>query len=237
MRPLRGELLLEAWERGSGETGLERALTMLAVACPDRKREELAALSIADRDLELLRLRRLTFGDALWGGLACPSCATRLEFEISVESMLNRLEALRPPGESKWSVGRLTLSMRPVSSSDLAAVVSAEDPRRRLLALCTSIDGTDAESALAVCEDSAVEHFNRLNQGAETRFTLPCPACGATEQVDLDIGCVLWAEVRHAALSILREVHELASAYGWTERAILEMTASRRACYLEMART
>jgi hypothetical protein len=33
---------------------------------------------------------------------------------------------------------------------------------------------------------------------------------------------------------LLGEIHELASAYGWSERAIAQMSAGRRAAYLEM---
>jgi hypothetical protein len=34
----------------------------------------------------------------------------------------------------------------------------------------------------------------------------------------------------------MREVHELASAYGWQEASILAMSSNRRNAYLEMAR-
>jgi hypothetical protein len=89
---------------------------------------------------------------------------------------------------------------------------------------------------IAAHQDSAVDHFNRLNEHAETRFAITCPACGMTERVELDIGRFLWADVRHAALRLMRDVHELASAYGWSEREVLAMPAARRASYLEMTR-
>jgi hypothetical protein len=54
---------------------------------------------------------------------------------------------------------------------------------------------------------------------------------------DLDIGRFLWFEVRNAAQRLLREVHELAYAYGWSESAILAMSFHRRQNYLAMVRT
>jgi hypothetical protein len=236
MRPLKGDLLLGAWERGASQSDLARALTMLAVAC-DRTQDDLADLSIAERDLELLRLRRLMFGDALRGCLPCGECATRVEFEISVSSILDRLEALRPPAEAVWRTERFGFSMRAVTSRDLAAIVGSADPRRGLLARCTSVEALDAEVALSSCEDLAVAQFNQLNEGAETRFAVLCPACGAVDHADLDIGRFLWAEVRHTGLTMLRDVHDLASAYGWSEASILSMNDARRAMYLEKART
>ena len=195
-------------------------------------------LSLAARDLELLRLRQITFGDTLRGTLPCAACGTRLETEISVQSMIDRLEALRPTSRTTVAAGGFTLLMRPVNSRDLSAILTAADPRRRLLALCTSVDSpeTSVQDVLGMCEHEAVEQFNRLNESAETRFSVPCPSCSATDRVELDIARFLWAEVRHSALILLREVHELASAYGWTERSILDMSPARRASYLEMVR-
>lgn len=237
MRPLTGELLLDTWERAAGDDDLCRPLTILAVASAGRTRDEGADLSLAQRDLELLRLRRMTFGDALRGCLSCDACSTRVEFEIAVSSMVDRLEGLRPLDQSEWRTEHFTFSMRPVTSRDLAAIAGAADPRRDLLARCTSVEPDAGENALSSCEPLAVERFNRLNAGAETRFAVPCPACGAMDRVDLDIGRFLWAEIRHAALALLRDVHDLASAYGWSEASILSMNGARRAKYLEMART
>jgi hypothetical protein len=233
MRPLRGELLWEAWERGVKQGHLDRPLTLLAVACPGRRWEELAGLSLAQREVELLQLRSITFGDTLRGCVPCSFCATRLEMEIQVSSILERAEALNAPDAASWRHDGCVFTMRRATTRDLSALASAPDPRRRLLELCTVCEPTGG-SVVGDCEALAVEHFNRLNEGAETRLTLQCPACSATDQVDLDIGRFLWAEVRHAALTTLREVHELASAYGWSEAEILDLSSTRRAMYLGM---
>jgi hypothetical protein len=52
--------------------------------------------------------------------------------------------------------------------------------------------------------------------------------------LDLDIGRFLWTEVRRAATRLLGDVHTLAAAYGWSEQAILDLSAGRRAAYLEL---
>ena len=235
MRPLTGELLLDAWERAAGEDDLWRPLTLLALA--GRTREDAADLSVAERDLELLRLRRMTFGDALRGCHPCGACLTRVEFEIAVSSMIERLEGLRPMGVAGWRTERFTFSMRPATSRDLAAIAGSADPRRDLLARCTSVEPEGGDGPLSRCESVAIDRFNELNAGAETRFAVPCPACGAIGHADLDIGRFLWTEIRHAAAALLRDVHDLASAYGWSEASILSMNGARRAKYLEMART
>jgi hypothetical protein len=235
MRALRGELLLQAWERGVGQGDLDRPLTLLAVACSGRSWDELLDLSMAQRELELLLLRRITFGDVLRGYASCFSCAARLEFEVHVSSIIDRVRELNAPAEAGWRHKNAVFAMRQVTTRDLVALASASEPRSHLLALCTRSDSPDGPT-VADCEAMAVEQFNRLNEGAETRFSLQCAECSETAQMDLDIGRFLWAEVRHAAVNAFREVHELAAAYGWSETEILGMSSMRRATYLGMTR-
>jgi hypothetical protein len=81
-----------------------------------------------------------------------------------------------------------------------------------------------------------LEQFERLNAAAEIQVRLQCAACGAQPQLDLDIAHYLVREIAEAARRLLLEIHELASAYGWSERSIAGMTNARRAVYLEMLR-
>ena len=60
--------------------------------------------------------------------------------------------------------------------------------------------------------------------------------CGLPQAagVDLDVARFLLREVAAAARRLMADIHELASAYGWSEAAIASMSAARRAAYLEM---
>jgi hypothetical protein len=49
-----------------------------------------------------------------------------------------------------------------------------------------------------------------------------------------DIVPYLWTEINAWAMRLLREIHSLATAYGWREADILAMSAVRRHWYLEM---
>jgi hypothetical protein len=243
MRPLQGELLLEAWDRGASQGALDRALTLLGVACPELSWAELADLPLPERELRLLRLRQTTFGDSLRGYVACPSCSARLEFEAPVSSMIGRLEMLGPLQGPAWRAGKWNVTMRPANSRDLAAAACQTDARasrRVLLKRCVMVqpaegDTDEAGYSFSSIEERAAEEFNALHQGAEILLTLPCAACGRIEKMDLDIGRFLWSEVRHAALALFRDVRDLASAYGWSERSILAMSPARRSVYVEMA--
>jgi len=66
------------------------------------------------------------------------------------------------------------------------------------------------------------------------RLDLACPSCGHLGQAIFDISAIFWAEISAQARRLLREIHLLASAYGWREADILAMSARRRQAYLEM---
>ncbi len=57
---------------------------------------------------------------------------------------------------------------------------------------------------------------------------------GFVFSVAFDIVSFLWNELNAWAIRTLREVHILASAYGWSETDILAMSPWRRQFYLEV---
>ena len=245
MSALAGERLLEAWDRGTAAPHLERALVLLEAGRPDAAPESLARLGIPARNRELLRLRWVTFGPVLTGFTACASCGARLEFSASIPPLLDRLEGVDPGDAVAWEDGGAAYTLRAVTTDDLRdAVRAADDADARRLLLdrcvsCVSVGGVaDAAEALAVVREDPLTaaRFDRLHEGAEVLCEVICPQCAFADVVDLDIASFLWDEVRHAALRLLREVHDLASAYGWSEAAIAAMSGPRRRAYLELVR-
>ena len=65
-------------------------------------------------------------------------------------------------------------------------------------------------------------------------LSLSCPDCGHCWDVPFDIVSYFWGELHVWAQRVLREVHTLASAYGWREADILGLSPLRRELYLQM---
>ena len=65
-------------------------------------------------------------------------------------------------------------------------------------------------------------------------LAVKCPACSHEWQMIFDIVTYFMSEINFWAIRMMREVHRLASAYGWSEVDILAMSAWRRQRYLEM---
>ena len=69
---------------------------------------------------------------------------------------------------------------------------------------------------------------------AEKRIEVICPACGVLTMALFDVVSFFWAEIEAWVTRTARDVHALASAYGWREADILGMGNARRQLYLSL---
>lgn len=249
MRPLSARDILSVWERGESRPPVERALMILAAACAGRAWEELAALSIGERDALLLAAREQTFGPTLSSYADCPRCAERLEFRLAIADILVGSEASDLKSEAadlkkefELAVDDVRLRFRLPNSFDLAAIASCDstEAARRLLSercLIAATRNSEALAASALDERMRTELAERMalcDPQAEVLLDMICPACNHRWQAIFDIALFFWAELQAQAKRLLREVNVLARAYGWPEADILAMSAARRRFYLEM---
>jgi hypothetical protein len=249
MRALTGELLLAAWDEGTHQHPLIRGLILLSLALPERSRQELAQLTIAQRDLLLLSLRELSFGKILQGFGTCSRCCAHLEFAVPVAALIEHLKSQPGSDLIAWSENGRQYQLRAVTTDDLLAaldVPSAAEAQVLLLQRCLTVSRESSEcERLSACkatsdaltpatEPSLVAKFDQLHAAAELGCAVRCPECSNSEVLDLDIAHFLWLEVRSAAKRLLAEIHELAWAYGWSENSILRMSPRRRNAYIEM---
>lgn len=241
MRPLSAHDLLGVWEVGEDRHPIDRALILLSAACPELAWDDLAALSVGERDARLLTLRELTSGPTLNGFAECPRCAERLEFDVAVADL--RVAAGSDAAEGTWELvmGDLELRFRLPNSRDLAAVANCGDEvsaRSLLVQRCVSPangGGTPIAELPAEITARLAERMAERDPQAEVLLDLRCPTCDHTWQTLFDIVAFFWAELAAQARRLLREVHALARAYGWREADILSMSARRRQIYLELA--
>jgi hypothetical protein len=240
MRTLTATELLEVWERGERQHPLDRALTLLAAACPETEPPELAALAIGRRDTLLLALRRLTLGDRLTAFAACPACGAELEYGVDIGGLLDA--AKTPPAKLSVRKDGYDISFRLPDSADLGAVAGrdAAAARTQILERCIlaarrkgKVVAADllSESALT----AVVAAMTRADPLAEITMHLQCAACGRTWDAVLDILSFFWTELGGRVKELLSEVETLARAYGWREADILAMSEWRRRFYLEKA--
>jgi hypothetical protein len=242
MRALSAAELLSVWERGRTQTPPERAIALLEAASPG---SQPAGLTPGTMNVRLLRLREAVFGPEVAALAECEGCGERVELGFRVGDLLDDdSEDHDGPGEIAVTAGGYRLTLRLPTGGDLtdaagAAGGSVAVARRVLLGRCVTRaerggEAVDVEGLPADVMAEASRALSGADPNAEVRLGLTCPACGRGWQEDFDILSFFWGEVQAWAARLLREVHELALAYGWREADILALSPWRRQAYLEM---
>jgi hypothetical protein len=245
MRPLSVRELLDVWERGLVQSGLERALLLLAAGTGEGA-DVLAQLSLGQRDARLLTLRELTFGPQLLSVSACPACGERMEATFNVADLRALAESEAPDRETpevfQLQVNGYEIRFRLPNSLDQAALASCLDvatARDLLLGRCllTALHEGAEESAAKLPPDVLdliAQRMEEADPQADIQLKLSCHACAHPWQEAFDIGSFFWRELEAWANRLLIEVHTLAKAYGWSENDILSLSAARRQFYLNL---
>lgn len=241
MRALSASELLNAWERAFGQSAIRRGLTLLEAACDDASSEQLAQLSIGQRDARLLTLREWTFGSNLTSLTSCPACGERLEVSFMASDLFTSVPS-EVTGELALAADGYEVRFRLPNSRDLIATSEEKETsaaRAVLIERCVfSIRRDGRETGHPSLPQSVVDAISAKMADADpqalVQLAMRCPDCSNEWQAQFDIGSFFWAEINAWATRVLNEVHVLASAYGWREADILHMSAWRRQCYLNL---
>lgn len=242
MRPLLANDIIHVWERGQGKPYLEQAMLLLTAALPHVDRDQLADLTIGQRDAVLLALREKTLGPTLQMYDRCAQCSESLEFTVSTSDIRMMEISEEKPAERELRRSGYVVRYRLPDSWDLAFVRELGDvarARSQLLQKCilearydeTAIWPEDLPHEVVI---ALTEQMEEDDPQADIQFNVRCPTCGFTWQTIFDIVPYLWTEISVAAQRLLIDVHALACAYGWDQDDILAMSAARRRFYLEI---
>jgi hypothetical protein len=233
-RSLSPQEVLDVWEAGRQQHELDRALTLLAAAHPELSRDELADLTIGERDARLLRVWAVMFGGSASGTSECPECTGRVEFSLDTRNLADTGESAELAREIE--VNGTSVRFRLPTSRDLAEAVAASDLSRgvrRLVEQCV-IEPRVSEGLSGDLVEALSAAMLNADPRSEIIISLDCPNCRKHWELLFDIAHFFWTEIAAQAQRLIHEIDALARAYGWTEREILSLPAQRRRTYLEM---
>ena len=242
MRTLTANDAIRIWEKGHREPPAQRVLSLLAAACPEAGSDELRRLTLGQCDDRLWEVRKRIFGSEINGFSECQACGERLEFTLDT----NDFRASNPssPADSEFALESegYTIRFRLLELEDLAVAASAGNVdlvRERLIERCIlEVRRGEEQTTVAELPENVIAELGgrlaEFDSGSEVLVSLTCPACESSHELPLDISSFFYMELSVQAQRLLREVHILASAYGWRESDILELNPRRRQFYLEM---
>ncbi len=247
MRGLSTQELLSVWDQGYGLSPSGRAMLVVETACPEYTSRHMDSFSIGERDALLAHIRARTFGPAVESVVTCPACGAMVEVAVDVRTIFpeptpitSRDETRRLPVEIH--AGGFTVQAVAPTHRDIEAIpvtATLEEGFRMLLRRCI----LRAENRGNPCEvdDLPQELCNLLEERmadtdpqGDVQLSIQCPACNHRWSVPFDMPAYFWSEIQLTVKELLRDIHRLASAYGWKESDILALSATRRRAYLEL---
>lgn len=232
--------LLKIWERAASQRPARRSFLLLTGASGDPRAT--AALSIGQRDRELMLLRRQLFGDRIEGLTECPACRGRIEVCFDVSQLADGGTPAMTP--APMSSHGYEVRWRLPTCGDLAELASESSPlrlRQRMLERCLlEIRQDEKPIELENCPSALIDDVCTAMADSDPmgdiRLDVTCPECNLSWNSGFDIGAFLWREIDAWARRLLHDIYRLASAFGWSEQDILAMSAQRRGMYLDLVR-
>lgn len=161
--------------------------------------ERVRALTVAERDLALLAVRRLSLGDRVSTEAECPACRARNEIEFLLSDL--PLPAVSPPGEVRVALADARVAlMRPPTAGDQEDLLGAgleTDAERRTFLLARALlrlgdrEGPfapDAVRALGVADRKAMEAaLEAALPDLDLSMAATCAQCGRGFSAAFDV--------------------------------------------------
>lgn len=220
---------------GFDEQAVERPDTRSAVVLLDRVVVEgpgADLLPAADRDRLLAAVFRATYGGRVESTVRCAGCGEPFDVEFSLDELIAAREArtdtpLEPDGSFRLADGR---RIRSPTGDDERAVAGLplEEAAAELLRRAV-VEGPTGDAGAV---DAALEEVAPL---LDAELELTCPECGFAQAATWDIQSYLLSALAQERPQLAREIHVLATAYGWALGEILALPRSRRRAHTELA--
>jgi hypothetical protein len=205
-----------------------RLLSRVIEATPDWQAEDLTA---SDRDRLLGAIYRRGFGSRIESTQTCMECGSPFDLSLSLDELTQALERaarasnIRRLDDGSFETQSGVRFRLPTAREEIAVAenASAEVAAQRL-AEWSILEAPPGVNAIAAVEE-AVEEVAPV---VDIDITTACPECGASQVLRFDLQFYVLQAILQERLQLLREMHRIASAYGWSHQEILDLRRSER---------
>ena len=190
------------------------------------------AMPVAERDRLLGAVYRDVFGPRVLASRACINCAEPYDFDFQIADVEAELDRQpRPPEITRLDEdGRAVLDtghrLRAPTLQDEEAVAGLplDEAEEALYAACVDA----SEGALPLPRDTAERVLEWLSPITDLDLVGTCPECGTTQSTRFSIEHYVVQALSAERRQLVREVHMIAAAYGWSQSEILGLTRDDR---------
>jgi hypothetical protein len=171
-----------------------------------------------------------------WFEGPCSACGAMADLMFSIDEVPRTAPGAGFPAvEIGTTLGLRSFEAPNGYHEERFALQPTEDPRRVFAALCGLSETAEADATRFDADDLARIDMalEEMSPEIADRVSAVCAVCGERSEMMIDPLGFAFPSVE----SVLRDVHLIARAYGWSEEQILAMPIARRQAYVSMIRT
>jgi hypothetical protein len=225
---------------GSSPSGASQLVQDLLVDAPSSAVTTVtsASMSLADRDRLVAALYGECFGDAISVASRCSACSKTFEIDFSLRDFVHHLDE-RVAAPANLRAGPDAAGVHLLDDGTRFRLPTVEDERAILgLAPAESVTALLGrcvlEGEVARVGESVQVAMESLAPLASSVFPANCAECSAEQTIDFDLVRFFLAAVEREQPLLMREVHCLARAYGWSCGEILGLPRRQRRAYVAL---
>ncbi len=228
---------------GLDERSVVSAGTAAAIDLLDRLAEAAPAgwravrLTAADRDRLLAAVYRRAYGQRVAGTVPCSACASPFDLEFALDELVAAVERAEPApqvealGDGIFRTRDGARFRLPTGEDELmVAALAPAEAERALYERCVLESPLSQAAAREVIEEAMEAVAPVLDVAIDTI----CPECGIAQAVRFDVQSYLLRALAQEGRQLAREVHRIATAYGWSLADILGLPRGTRRTFVEL---
>ena len=168
-----------------------------------------------------------------WFQASCASCGEAYDLSVSLaDTPRSDIPKAFPIIEVDTSLGPRRFEAPNGATEQALADAPTADAPRILAASCGLDDDASAQAQLFTPADLILidAQLDAATPDIPDALTTTCPTCGAETSAHIDPLTFAFPQTGN----LLRQVHQLAKTYHWSEEAILDMHSHRRRAYAKL---
>jgi hypothetical protein len=193
-------------------------------------------LTAADRDRLLATIYRSTYGQRIDSTSRCTECGSLFDLAFSLDDLIAAVDgtpasqiAVPLPDGTFRTVDGVRFRLPSGEDEIAVAALPPEEAEQALLERCLVEAPMGANTRAAV--EEAIEEIAPV---LDLDLNTACPECGVRQVVHFDMQFYLLRALEQERAHIAREIHRLATAYGWSLQEILSLRRSERRMFVEL---
>ncbi|MEM9092370.1 MAG: hypothetical protein AAGC93_27020 [Cyanobacteria bacterium P01_F01_bin.53] len=192
-------------------------------------------LAVCDCDRLFAHLYLTYFGEQIESNVTCKVCGEPFELGFSLRQLMARFEAnaftqvTGPDGEGIYTLADGQRFRLPTAGDrDSVVGLDTEQATTALLKRCT-VEGDPLADTAAL--QSAMDEVGPV---MDVDLDATCPHCQTAQLVQFDIQTYFLRALAFEHRFLIREVHKIAIAYGWSHQEILSLPREERQTFVRL---